>query len=45
MSVESSLKKTVNKVKGTLAQHAGPVRKDQATSPFADAIREVAETV
>jgi arginine decarboxylase len=38
--VESSLKKTVNKVKATLEQHAGPVRKDQARSPFADAIRD-----
>src|SRR3954470_16928230 len=35
-----SLKKAANRVKGRAEQRRGPVKKDQATAPIADAIRD-----
>jgi hypothetical protein len=37
--VSSPLKKTLNKVKASVAEREGPVRADQDTVPFEDAIR------
>jgi hypothetical protein len=38
--MQRSLKKAANRVKGRVEQRRGPARKDQATAPNADAIRD-----